>query len=247
MSVSRRLVLIHGFTERPSMWDALVSELNDPHIAISTPSIPGHGEHPDLVHEYTAKAYCEALLKQIPDDDLPWIVIGHSMGGYLASSLVKMVPERIHALGFFHSKAAADNASKIEDRKRAMAAASSSKDLYLATMLRNTLAEKHVVQFQSELNNMVAAAQHDITSDCIVAAHSVMIERPDNVEYLKNVAYPIYYFLGMQDKSIPYEQIKTELESLPKAHVQIIENAGHMGQIECKAEALEWMRSLCLT
>jgi len=246
MSASRRLVLIHGFTERPSMWDALVSELNDPHIAISTPSIPGHGVHPDLVHEYTAKAYCEALLKQIPKDELPWIVIGHSMGGYLASSLVKMVPERIHALGFFHSKAGADNASKIDDRKRAMAAASQSKDLYLATMLRNTLAEGHVAQFQHELNDMIEAAQHDITSDCIVAAHSVMIERPDNVEYLKNVAFPLYYFLGMQDKSIPYEQIKPELESLPEAHIQIIENAGHMGQIECKSDAVEWIRSLCM-
>ena len=246
MIASRRLVLIHGFTERPSMWDALVSELNDPRIAISTPSIPGHGEHPELVREFTAKAYCDALLKQIPNDDLPWIVIGHSMGGYLASSLVKLVPERIHALGFFHSKAAADSASKIEDRKRAITAASSGKDLYLATMLRNTLSEKHLAEFQSELNDMIAAAQHDITAECIVAAHTVMIERPDNVEYLKNVAFPIYYFLGMQDKSIPYEQIRTELESLPKAHVQIIENAGHMGQIECKANAVDWIRSMCM-
>jgi len=246
MSVSRRLVLIHGFTERPSMWDALVSELNNPRIAVSTPSIPGHGEHPDLLNACTAKAYCEALLKQIPDDNLPWIVIGHSMGGYLASSLVKMVPHRIHALGFFHSKAGADNASKIDDRKRAMAAASKSKDLYLATMLRNTLAEGNVAQFLHELNDMIEAAQHDITSDCIVAAHSVMIERPDNVEHLKNVGFPIYYFLGAEDKSIPYEQIKTELASLPKAHVQIIEHAGHMGQIECKADAVEWIRSLCM-
>jgi pimeloyl-ACP methyl ester carboxylesterase len=157
-----------------------------------------------------------------------------------------MVPERIHALGFFHSKAGADNASKIDDRKRAMAAASQSKDLYLATMLRNTLAEGHVAQFQHELNDMIEAAQHDITSDCIVAAHSVMIERPDNVEYLKNVAFPLYYFLGMQDKSIPYEQIKPELESLPEAHIQIIENAGHMGQIECKSDAVEWIRSMCM-
>ena len=246
MSVSSRLVLIHGFTERPSMWDELVSEINNPLIAISTPSIPGHGAHPELLTEHTTKAYCEALLKQIPDDDLPWIVIGHSMGGYLASSLVSMVPERIQALGFFHSKAGADNAGKIEDRRRAIATATQSKDLYLATMLRNTLAERHVEQFQHALSDMIDAAQRDISSHCIEAAQSVMIERPDNVEYLQKAHFPISYFLGAEDKSIPYEQIKPELEALPNAHVQVIENVGHMGHIECKEAASEWIRKLCI-
>ncbi len=246
MSSALRLVLIHGFTERPSMWDELISQLNDPTIAISTPSIPGHGAHPEIPGEHTTKAYCEALLKQIPIDDLPWIVIGHSMGGYLASSLIKMVPEKIKALGFFHSKAGSDNTLKINDRRRAITAATLNKDLYLNTMLRNTLAESHAAHFQKELNGMIEAAQHDITSECIVAAHSVMIERPDNVEYLKKVRFPIYYFLGAEDKSIPYEQIEPELASIPNAHVQIIQHAGHMGQIECKAEAIEWIRTLCL-
>lgn len=245
MSARLRLVLIHGFTERPSMWDELISELNDSTCVISTPSIPGHGAQPEIPGEHTTTAYCEALLKQIPIDELPWIVIGHSMGGYLASSLVKMVPEKIKAIGFFHSKAGADNASKINDRKRAITAAILNKDLYLNTMLRNTLAERHVEHFQKELYSMIEAAQNDITSECIVAAHSVMIERPDNIEYLKKVRFPIYYFLGAEDKSIPYEHIKPELESIPNAHVHIIQDVGHMGQLECKAESIAWIRRLC--
>jgi len=245
MSITRRLVLIHGFTEHPSMWDVLIRELNDHTLAISTPSIPGHGFHPSFTNELTAKAYCEALIAQIPHDSLPWIVVGHSMGGYLASSLVSMVPDRIAALGFFHSKAGADNAQKLEDRRRAISAASQNKDLYLAAMLRNTLSEKNLMLFRKELDLMIETAQKDITADCIAAAHEVMIERPDNISNLVSARFPIYYFLGLEDKSIPINQIKSELESLPNANIHVENNAGHMGHIECKDAALEWLINVC--
>lgn len=245
MSATRRLVLIHGFTERPSMWDELIDALNDDSLAITTPSIPGHGAHIEIPNDHTSKAFCEAIIKQIPDDTLPWIVVGHSMGGYLASSLVLMMQERIAALGFFHSKAGADNTQKMEDRKRAITAASQNKDLYLGTMLRNTMAEGNLGLFESELNLMIDSAKEDISTECIAAAHEVMIERPDNVQSLSKAHFPIYYFLGLKDKSIPYEQIEAEITSLPAAKVYIAENAGHMGHIECKEAAIQWLEEVC--
>jgi pimeloyl-ACP methyl ester carboxylesterase len=244
MSAAQRLVLIHGFTERPAMWDALISEIQNDSIAISTPSIPGHGTHPHIPSELTAEAYCRAIIDQLPDDELPWIVVGHSMGGYLASTLVTLVPHRIAGLGFFHSKAGADSAAKIEDRKRAIAAASQNKELYLGTMLRNTLADSNVERCAAELSGMIADAQQDISSACIEAAHTVMIQRPDNVEHLRYVSYPVYYFLGRNDKSIPLEQLTDELKALSNARVTIVENTGHMGQVEAPQEALMWLKEL---
>jgi len=243
---ARRLILIHGFTERPSMWDELIAGLDIPDLLVSTPSIPGHGECPNIPAQHTSKAYCDALLKQLPQDDLPWIVVGHSMGGYLAAQLVQHVPERIRALGFFHSKAGADHAEKKEDRRRAIAIAQSDKNLYLVTMLRNTLAERNVELMHDQLSLMIEAAKNDITYECIVASHEVMIERPDAIAFLQSVNFPIHYFLGMEDKSIPYQQLTHELNSLPRATVQIVENAGHMGQIECKDIATQWLRKMCL-
>ena len=244
MSAAQRLVLIHGFTERPAMWDALISEIQNDSIAISTPSIPGHGTHPHIPSELTAEAFCRAIIDQLPDDELPWIVVGHSMGGYLASTLVTLVPHRIAGLGFFHSKAGADSASKIEDRKRAIAAASQNRELYLGTMLRNTLADGNVERCAAELSGMIADAQQDISSACIEAAHTVMIQRPDNVEHLRHVSYPVYYFLGRNDKSVPLEQLTGELNALSNARITIVENTGHMGQVEAPQEALMWLKEL---
>lgn len=245
MSVARRLVLIHGFTERPSMWDSLIAGLENSSIAISTPSIPGHGNCPEIPVEHTAISYCEAILQQIPDDDLQWIIVGHSMGGYLASNLVRLVAPRIYALGFFHSKAGADTAEKIEDRKRAITAASQNKDFYLATMLQNTLAEENRKPLNEELTTMIEQAKNDITSACIQAAQEVMIERPDNIAFLAQAQFPIYYFLGKQDKSIPLELMNAELNALPQANIHIAETAGHMGHIECKQQALAWLKKMC--
>lgn len=245
MSTKKRLILIHGFTERPSMWDALIRDLNIPSVVVTTPSLPGHGSLREIPNERTAEAYCGAILKQIPDDDLPWVIIGHSMGGYLASTLVTMVAPRMIALGFFHSKASADDASKIEDRKRAIVAATQNKDLYLATMLRNTLAERNLDLLKNEVSTMIADAQMDITAECIEAAHTVMIQRPDNVAFLKQAKFSIHYFLGTEDKSIPYPLIKSELAELPSSHITVIQQVAHMGHIECPNEAIAWIRSLC--
>jgi pimeloyl-ACP methyl ester carboxylesterase len=227
------------------MWDDLIAGLPDKTLSISTPSIPGHGNLPEIPSIRTAKVYCEEIMRQIPDDSLPWIVVGHSMGGYLASSLVTMVPDRIAALGFFHSKAASDNAQKKDDRRRAISAASQNKDLYLATMLRNTLAEHNLDVFQKELQTMIDSAKTDITSECIAASHEVMIERPDNVDFLTQAPFPLYYFLGSNDKSIPYEQIKSETEALPQADVHVENNVGHMGHIECREAAAKWLMKVC--
>ncbi|MFM7725138.1 MAG: alpha/beta fold hydrolase [Flavobacteriales bacterium] len=245
MSVTRRIVLIHGFTERPSMWDAIIEGIQSESMAISTPSIPGHGNHPEIPDSRTARAYCEAIIRQLPDDGLPLIVVGHSMGGYLASCLVTMIPERIQALGLFHSKAAADDDMKKEDRLRAIAAASQNRELYLATMLRNTLAECNVERLRDALNAMIENAKEDISVECIEASHQVMIERPDNVSFLRQASFGIHYFLGREDKSIPFDVVQREIIQLSGASVQVLENTGHMGQLESPAEARKWLKQLC--
>jgi len=245
MSFTRRLVLIHGFTERPTMWNHLLNTLHDPTLAISTPSIPGHGAVMEIPEELTAENYCRAIANQLPQDDLPSIVVGHSMGGYLAATLACMFPNRIASLGFFHSKAGADSASKIEDRKRAIATAQHNKDLYLGTMLRNTFSEKNTERFREQLAQMIADAQQDISYACIAAAHTVMIERTDQVSTIIKANYAISYFLGTDDKSVSYESLQSELSAIKRAKVTLIENAGHMGHIECFEEASKWLRALC--
>jgi len=164
---------------------------------------------------------------------------------YRAIILPKHIVKLSSNLGFFHSKAGADNIQKIEDRKRAIAAASQNKDLYLGTMLRNTLAEDSLGLFEHRLNLLIESAKEDISAECITAAHEVMIERPDNIRLLAEARFPVYYFLGLKDKSIPYDQIKSEIESVPSANVVVAENTGHMGHIESREAAIQWLAEVC--
>jgi len=119
------------------------------------------------------------------------------------------------------------------------------KDLYLGTMLRNTLAEDSLGLFEHRLNLLIESAKEDISAECITAAHEVMIERPDNIRLLAEARFPVYYFLGLKDKSIPYDQIKSEIESVPSANVVVAENTGHMGHIESREAAIQWLAEVC--
>jgi pimeloyl-ACP methyl ester carboxylesterase len=94
---------------------------------------------------------------------------------------------------------------------------------------------------------MIESAKKDITYECISAAHHVMIERGDAISYLGSAQFPVHYFLGLEDKSIPFAKMKYELSSLPNALAELAENTGHMGHIECKSAAIAWLRKVCLS
>src|SRR5664279_3334509 len=46
------------------------------------------------------------------------VLIGHSMGGYIALAFAEKYPEKINALGLFHSSSYADSAEKKEAREK---------------------------------------------------------------------------------------------------------------------------------
>jgi pimeloyl-ACP methyl ester carboxylesterase len=87
------LLLIHGITEDHHAWDELIPELSRDSRVIRI-DLPGHGESSPLV-EYSAPGLVTPLaeLVQTLKLDRPH-VIGHSLGGLMATLLGAVVPVR---------------------------------------------------------------------------------------------------------------------------------------------------------
>jgi pimeloyl-ACP methyl ester carboxylesterase len=244
MAEKKHIAFIHGFLESASMWQYILPHLSKSGYVIHLPELPGHGANNVLPTEQSAVTWCEDILQQI---NLPGreslFIVAHSMGGYLAATLATMIPNHIRGLCFFQSKAGADNEEKITDRKRAILAAKENKNLYVRTMITNSFTPESRIRCKVQLEKMVVEAQQ-LELETIVAAQTVMINRPDRVNDMKLRNFPLYYFLGGRDPSLPMEVMNEELNQLPGAMTYVVQNIGHMGYVESNKEASEFLQRI---
>jgi 2-succinyl-6-hydroxy-2,4-cyclohexadiene-1-carboxylate synthase len=104
----RRLVLLHGFTQGPGSWDALLAEL-DPSYEIVRVTLPGHGPagtasaQARLAFEAAAAAIADAVAGVAGPEAATWI--GYSLGGRLALRVALDRPELVGSLALLGATA----------------------------------------------------------------------------------------------------------------------------------------------
>ena len=107
------VMLVHGFTEDRRIWDPLLTGMEEKYKWI-LPDLPGSGEsaYNDSLNQIRDFAEVITLLE---NENFPELVlIGHSMGGYISLAFAEKYPEKIRALGLFHSSSYADYRRKEE-------------------------------------------------------------------------------------------------------------------------------------
>src|SRR3954465_471817 len=109
----RPILLVHGFPLDHTMWGAQIDALCD-RFRVIAPDLRGFGQSPlgnvDQNHGITMERYCDdlaELLDAIGVQELT-VLIGFSMGGYIAWQFVRKYVHRLRALIQCDTRAAAD-------------------------------------------------------------------------------------------------------------------------------------------
>ena len=92
------IVLLHGFLENSKMWMDLVPEISKKNRVICI-DLLGHGKTPCLGYVHTMELMAEAvesILNHLKIKDS--IIIGHSMGGYVALAFAEKNPKRVKSI-----------------------------------------------------------------------------------------------------------------------------------------------------
>ncbi len=96
------VVLVHGVSASLADWDDLFSALVQAGYSTYALDLPGHGKSikPEDAKEYTADKIFEHFdtWMQTLHLDVPPILVGHSLGGYLAMEYTLRHPEKVRAL-----------------------------------------------------------------------------------------------------------------------------------------------------
>lgn len=207
--------------------------------------LPGHQKGCDLPSDYTISAFADHVLSQIQfsgGDTL--LLVGHSMGGYIATDIAARFPNETHALVLFHSKISNDSNEKQLDRARAIELSQANTALYISTMLRNTISTANLSRVKSDLDEMIESALDRISHECIKACHSAMMHREDRTATISGTGIQRYYFLGSNDNAIPLSSIEEELSQVPQENIWVEKGCGHMGHIEAVEAARKFFERL---
>lgn len=229
------LVLLHGFPLTSAMWGAQLAGLGET-ARVVAPDLRGYGASPlggwlaqgeaASIERYAADVV--ALLDGI-ECSRPRVVVGFSMGGYVALALERMKPDAYDALVLMDTRAIADDDAARATRLKMADHVDEWGAERVATLMRPKLfaegtPEAIVEKTVAEISAADPAA--------IAAAQRAMAARPDSTELLPSIAKPTLVVVGEHDAISTAEEMRGVADAIPGAGYALIEGAGHMAPVE---------------
>lgn len=235
------LVLIHGFCETSRMWSDFTEKLSE-EFRVLCPDLPGIGESSISNDQISLEEVAVSLedwmdVNQIHNP----IVIGHSLGGYVALALLELMGNRIKAIGLFHSTAFSDDADKKEMRNRTITfLRKNGVDKFVTSFVPPLFPENRREELAIEINSAIEDAKRSSLAGLISFA-GAMRDRPDRLEVLYNFRGPKLLIAGTEDGAVKIEASRVQKDVF--THYFELHGVGHMGMIERKSETLELLRT----
>ena len=225
------VMLVHGFAEDSSFFDAQVTFLKENYLVI-VPDLPGIGKSGMLKKESVQLTDYAAILKAIIDEEniITFTLIGHSMGGYITLAYAEKYAETLNGFGLLHSSAFADDEAKVAIRKKAILfIEQNGTAAFLKTAIPNLFynPEKSI----DDIKTLIEKG-NSFSPEVLIQQYNAMIARPDTTSILKTFQLPILFIMGEQDKAVPFAD-SLEQSHLPQiSYVHILRVSAHMGMLE---------------
>jgi pimeloyl-ACP methyl ester carboxylesterase len=237
------VILIHGFGESKEMWQVFQAHLSAKYRVLA-PDLPGCGESPLFKIGLTLDDVAEKLYEWAKDLGVEQsVMIGHSMGGYVALAFAKKYPEMVKGLGLFHSTVFADTAEKKENRKKTIDfikrnGGSAFIENFVPALFyeENRAGLRDIVQRQVEIGK-------NTSSETLTTYLAAMASRPDSSDFIRDFDKPVLMIIGEQDTSVPFEKSMEQAGLLRQPHVHVLDMTGHMGMFERERETLIYVET----
>jgi pimeloyl-ACP methyl ester carboxylesterase len=173
----------------------------------------------DVVHEVLA----ELRLRKA-------ILVGHSMGGYVALAFAELHPDMMKGLVLLNSTSRADSEERKTNRDRAIKAVKQSFQNFISLSISNLFSEENRERLSESIENVKKEALKTPLQGIVASLEGMKI-RIDREVLLHLTPYPKLLVLGKKDPVLNYEETKEQIEdtqvqllSLPDGHMSHIEN-----------------------
>ena len=195
------VVLLHAFPLDERMWEPQLAALTDyDYRAYRLYHLGGS----------SIDGWAEWLLEDVPGELL---LVGASLGGYVALAMARRSPQRVRGLLLAGSRATPDP----PDRKA----------------LRDEMIR--VVQadgIEGWNRQFSPPGPSDRTTDELVGGIEALRDRPDATDVVASFAGPLVVVVGDQDDILPVDEARQIAESAPNGRLEVVEGAGHLVSVD---------------
>jgi pimeloyl-ACP methyl ester carboxylesterase len=237
------VILLHGFLEHSAMWQGLVSEMSVQYQVV-TFDLCGHGKSATLKGKPSVVAMAKAVSWVISNLKLDkFLLVGHSMGGYVALELLKIHKEKIGGLCLFHSTSQPDSVEKQLNRDRAIQIVKENKASFISLTIPMLFGEENRKTCQREIDTAVAQGLKTKKSGVIYCLKAMKV-RSNNMVLLNEYSEKVYYVMGDQDPVLPVQFMREELKLVSKYHRIFLKGIGHMSHLERPRLAIKTLQTV---
>jgi pimeloyl-ACP methyl ester carboxylesterase len=217
------LLLVPGFMADETLWRDLEAPL-----ARFAPIL-----HADLRHDSSIEAMARRALDAAPPS---FLLVGFSMGGYVARDIARLAPERVRALVLIATSTRPDTPA-LQKRKGAIGNAAPS--IAFSGLSRTAVATSlHPKDRDNEaLIERVRAMGTRLGGE--VFRRQSMLERPGDLHRLNEIRCPTLVVAASHDQLRSMEEARELQAGIPGATLELIEDSGHMIPIEAPERLAE--------
>jgi pimeloyl-ACP methyl ester carboxylesterase len=224
------VVFLHGYPHDRSLWASQLGALAVPARTLAC-DLRGFGESSGearAISDYSADviAWMDALGIENA------VVVGLSMGGYVALDLWRTAPQMVRALALVNTRAAADDDAGRAKRDEQIALVTERGTAPLADQLVQGMLGKSTRRTRPELVERVHGILSRTMAPAVVGALTAMRDRPDSTPTLATIDVPTLVVAGDEDVLISTADARAMHEGIKGSRLEIVAGAGHLTPVE---------------
>jgi 3-oxoadipate enol-lactonase len=226
------IVLLHAFPLNGRMFEPQMEAFSEGRRVVA-PDYPGFGRSPRTPAQPDVRYYAEGVRGLLDRLGLERVVLlGVSMGGYVAFGCMRLFPERVSGLVLANTRPDPDSEEIRENRKNMVRRVADEGVEVLLELQMQRLLARDTLEKNGAVVEKVRAMILEGSPNGVVAALGAMRERPDSTPLLGDIEVPTLVIGGEEDGISSPEVMGAMAEKIPGSRHVTLPRAGHLSNME---------------
>ena len=226
------VVFVHGFSFSKEMWKPQVEALKNDYYVI-TYDVRGHGASDVGDGQYSVEYFVDDLIGLLDHVKLSSaVVVGLSMGGYIALRAIERHPERFRALVLCDTRSEADNnEGKTKRAQQAKTVKWDGMERFAESFVSAVFYERTLKE-NSETVEKIRSVIEKTSPLSVAGTLLALAARTDTTSSLYNIKVPTLILVGQHDNITPPSSSQAMKEKIRTAELHVISKSGHLSNLE---------------
>lgn len=223
------ILFIHGYPLSRKLWLPQIEFLSR-YFRTITLDLRGHGDTQEIPGSYSMEMLAEDCNKLLDSlgVDIPIILCGLSMGGYISMAFYRQFSARVSGLIWAATRANADTQETRKNRDKAIAMANQEGSRAIAESMLPQMFAPATYESHPSLVSNIRDMMEKTSVAGITGALNGIKNRLDSTPMLPFIKVPTLIIHGAEDQLIPVTVAQEMANSILGAQLSIIPGAGHL-------------------